>query len=118
MNPGLFDELRKIRNQVAHRTEQFDSSTLSARLTELGLSIPPGDLPKLIPLLLQAFDRYTGFNRVPPTVTHFLGKMLDGYRSKVICDPWAGIGELLAAVYEAIKPEKAYAFTQNESEFR
>jgi hypothetical protein len=116
MKPELFTELRKLRNEIAHGTAPLDPAALAERLSVLGLPIPPAELPKLIPTILQIFGGHGGIYYAPNLLAHVVARILDGRHTAVICDPWAGIGAMLATACAATHAAKALAFTQNESE--
>lgn len=60
------------------------------------------------------FDAATYY--VPNLLLPVVGKILEGRQANLICDPWAGVGALLAPAYEAIHPKEALAFSQGETE--
>ena len=116
MKPDLFNELRKLRNEIAHGMASADPVALANRLSALGLSIPAAELPKLIPAILKVFGDRSGIYYVPHLLVQVLSKILEGRSATAACDPWAGIGAVLAAAQEAVHATKALAFTQNEAE--
>jgi hypothetical protein len=117
MKPELFSELRKIRNEIAHGARPPEPAALAVRLSELGLSIPAAELPELIPTILKAFGGHAGYYQVPQLLLQVVEKILEGRSAGAVCDPWAGLGAVLATVRDAAHAAKAFAFTQNEAEF-
>ena len=112
MRPDIFPELRKLKSQVT------DEHILAKRLAEFGLAIPPSEIPKLTETLFLAFGRYAGSTHyIPPLLLQVFAKILEGQSVSLVCDPWAGFGELLANVGEFSRAPKALAFTQGEAEF-
>jgi len=116
MKPELFNELRKIRNEIAHGAAVLDPVALANRLSALELSIPAAELSEFIPTILKAFGGHAGVNYVPPLLVRVVKNILEGRSATVACDPWAGLGAIMATIFEATDPEKALAFTQNEAE--
>lgn len=116
MKPELFNELRKLRNEIAHGAGPFDAVAVADRLSALGLSIPAKDLPELIPTILKAFGAHAGVYYVPPLLVPVVAKILEGRSAAVTCDPWAGLGAVLAIAREATHATKALALTQNDAE--
>jgi hypothetical protein len=49
-------------------------------------------------------------------VRHVVEEILEGRSAAVICDPWAGIGQMLAIAYVATRAAKALALTRNQPE--
>jgi hypothetical protein len=116
MKPELFNELRKLRNEINHGAVSADPVALANRLSALGLSIPAEELPELIPTILKTFVGQAGVYYVPHLLVQVLAKILEGRSATVACDPWAGIGTVLATARDAVHATKALAFTQNEAE--
>lgn len=116
MKPELFTELRKIRNEIAHGARPPAPAALAARFSQLGLSISEAELPELIPTILKAFAGNARYYYVPQLLLQVMKKLLDGRSAGVVCDPWAGLGAILATVSDAAHAAKAFAFTQNEAE--
>jgi len=117
MKPELFKELRKILNEIAHGAKPPEPNALMSRLAELGLSIPAAAVPKLVPAILNAFAARAGLYEVPRPLLEVLGNLLQGRSANVVCDPWAGLGAVLAVVREVTQAPKAFAFTENEAQF-
>ena len=116
MKPELFNELRKLRNEIAHHALPLDSVELANRLSALGLTIPAAELPEFVATLLKAFGGQTGAYYVPHLLVQVLSKILEGRSATVACDPWAGIGTVLATARETVHATKLLAFTRNEAE--
>jgi hypothetical protein len=51
---------------------------------------------------------------VPQLIVQTITQILDGHLARIACDPWAGIGEVIASVQEATRAENAFAFAQDE----
>lgn len=116
MNQNLFNELRKFRNDVVHGVHSLDSADLAKRFSELGLSVPESDLPQFTSILLHVFSKDAGLYYVPKSILSLLSKLLDERSVEIICDPWAGIGSVLASVQETTQSTKAFALSQNDNE--
>jgi hypothetical protein len=117
MNPELLNELRKVRNEMAHGRAPVDSSALAERLNSLGISIPSDQLPELIPTILQTFGRHhSGYLHLPTVLSDLLTKLLEGRSARTLCDPWAGLGTMLAIAQRATPAARCIAFNTNASE--
>lgn len=107
---NIFDEMRSS-------GKGFEPTTFAARVSELGLSFSAAELPELTQSILKAFGGRGGEHYVPQLLTQVITKILKGCSADVVCDPWAGLGVMLATVREATHSTKAFAFTQNTAEF-
>ncbi len=117
MNPELLNELRKLRNEMAHGLAPVDPSALAERLGSLGISISSDQLPELIPTILQTFGgHHASHLHLPPVLSDALPKLLAGRSAQTLCDPWAGIGAMLAIAQRAVSASRCIAFNMNASE--
>ena len=116
MKPELFNELRKIRNEISHGATARDTSHLQRRLSELGVSIPATELPDLLPKFLKAFGEYPGMYQIPQQLLQVLSRLLQDYKADAVCDPWARFGAIIDTVREVTKAKRALAFTPSEEE--
>ena len=117
MIADLLNELRRLRNEIAHGRAPVDPTTLSERLASLGVSISPEQLPELIPILLQSFDgSRAGHLHIPAILSDVISRILGGRSAKTICDPWAGLGTVLAIAQNATSHTRLLAFNMNLSE--
>lgn len=105
---NIFDEMRG---------QEFDPTIFATRVSELGLSFSAAELAELTQSILKAFGGRGGEHFVPQLLTQVVTKILKGRSADVVCDPWAGLGAMLATVREATHSTKAFAFTQNTAEF-
>ena len=117
MTPELFNELRKLRNGMAHGRAPVDSSALAERLNSLGFSIPSDQLPELIPTILQSLGgHHSGHLHIPPILSDLITKLLEGRSARTLCDPWAGLGTMLAIAQRAMPASRCIAFNTSASE--
>jgi hypothetical protein len=117
MNPELFNELRKLRNEMAHGLAPMDPSAVAERLKSLRISIPSDQLPELIPTILQTFGgHHSGLLHLPPILSGILTKLLEGRSARTLCDPWAGLGTMLAIAQRSVPTSRCIAFNTNASE--
>lgn len=117
MNPELLNELRRLRNEMAHGVAPVDPAKLAERLKSLGISIPTEQLPELIPAILQAFGGHNvGHLQIPPVLSDVVAKLLEGRSTQSLCDPWAGLGTMLAIAQRTISSPRCIAFNRNVSE--
>lgn len=113
---NLLNQILKIRCEYAHGLRSFSPAELSKHLSEMGLSIPAGELPEFVTSLMQVLGRGAGGYYVPRSILQAFAKLLEGRTAKTVCDPWASIGSVLACVCEATHSTKALAFTKNVDE--
>ena len=102
---------------MAHGLAPVDSSALAERLNSLGISIPSDQLPELIPTILQTFGgHHVGHLHLPAVLSDLLTKLLKGRSARTLCDPWAGLGTMLAIAQHATPAARCIAFNTNASE--
>ena len=65
---------------------------------------------------LRGSVRDVGRLIVPQLITQTLAQILDGHAARSVCDPWAGIGRVMALVQAATQAKNAFAFTRDERE--
>lgn len=116
MRQELLDEIRKIRNEVTHRARPVDPTELAERLSEIGLPISASDVPEFTSQLPGVLGAHFGLYHVPKALLHVLAKLLEGRRSGIVCDPWAGLGSVLAIIRETTQATRAFALTQNDAD--
>lgn len=116
MNQVLLQELRKLRNEIAHGQRHSDAEALGKRLQALGISVPPEDLQWFVADLLRGFSDI-GEHFVPPVLLSVIRSLLEGRSADVACDPWAGFGVLAATVQEAVHARKTIACARNLAEY-
>lgn len=102
---------------MAHGLAPVDPAKLAERLKSLGISIPTEQLPDLIPTILQAFVGHNaGHLHIPPVLSDVVAKLLEGRSTQALCDPWAGLGTMLAIAQRATSSPRCIAFYLNASE--
>ena len=117
MNPEILTELRKLRNEMAHGLAPVEPAKLAERLNSLGILIPSDQLPELIPTILQTFGGpHGGHLHLPPVLSDVLPKLLAGRSAQTLCDPWAGIGAMLAIAMRSVTASTCIAFNVNAPE--
>jgi hypothetical protein len=112
MNQGLLQELKKLRNEIAHGQRHANADSLGKRLTELSISVPAEDLQWFAADLLRGLSNM-GEHFVPPALLSVIRLLLDSRAAAVSCDPWAGLGVLAATVREAVQARKTIACMPN-----
>jgi hypothetical protein len=118
VGPEIFVELRNLKLHIGDAQRGDDGDRFVALLNSRGVSIPRSEIPKLSETLFLAFGRYGGSTHlVPPLLLPILERFLAKHPARIVCDPWAGLGELLANAAVFARAAKALAFTQNEAEF-
>ncbi len=102
---------------MAHGLAPVDPTSLAKRLKSLGITIPPDQLEDLIPTILQTFGgRNAGHLHIPSVLSDVVAKLLEGRSAKNVCDPWAGLGTMLAIAQRATSSPRCIAFNLNASE--
>ena len=113
MNPELFSELRKLRNEITHGGPR----TFADGLKSLGISIPTERLPELLPTFLLSFGRHnSGHLYFPPVLSEAISKLLEGRSPQTLVDPWAGWGTMLEVARRATFPSRCLAFNPDAVE--
>jgi len=116
MNPNVQDELQKILNEMANSGVPNEPAALAKRLNAIGASIPADELPELIPTILHFFGRNAGHLYTPPVIRSFISSLLENRSANILCDPWAGLGEVLAIAQKVTGAKQCLAFGLNVSE--
>ena len=101
---------------MAHGLAPVEPSALAARLQSIGVSIPAEQLPDLIPTILQTFGHNAGHLHSPTILRDVILRLLEDRSANTICDPWAGLGTVLAVAQHATSAQKSNAFNMNASE--
>lgn len=102
---------------MAHGLASVDPAKFAERLKSLGISIPTEQLPDFIPAFLQALGgRNAGHLNIPPVLSDVVAKLLEGRSTRALCDPWAGLGTMLAIAQRAKSSPRCIAFNVNASE--
>ena len=97
-------------------TNWISPQVLAKRLAELHLSPSAGDVAE-VGSLIGRFLGDRGVFPVPQFLLPVFSALIGGRHDKTICDPWAGIGTILATAQEATKAGKAIAIVQDEGNF-
>ncbi len=116
MKPEILNELFKMQDEWRRGGHHPTLTDLAERLKEMGVVVAPSDLPALIPALLPGFGPESGRYNVPQVLLQSLSSILGGRSAHIVCDPWAGLGIIVASVQDATKAGKAFALTQNQGE--
>jgi hypothetical protein len=116
MSPELFNELRKLRNEVAHGMQNPDASELVKRLEKLGLTVSISDLPSFASSLVEMFGKSGGEFFIPQLVVQTIAALVEGRSARLAVDPWAGLGVVAATIGDVTKATKTLACTRNERE--
>jgi hypothetical protein len=118
MNTELLNELRKIASLVwMHSRTGMDPDAIAKRINSLGISIPSDQMTELIPAIRQNFlGLYSGHFNLPPVLSDILPRLLEGRSAGTLCDPWAGLGMMLAIAQRAVGASRCVAFNNNASQ--
>jgi len=114
MRPEVASELGKLGFDIPFGNE--DAPALAKRLSKLGPLISTAELPEVIPIVVKELGHRAGLLYVPHPLKQVVEKVLEGRSARIVCDPWAGIGEMLAIASVATHAAKALALTRNQPE--
>jgi hypothetical protein len=119
MRSELACELGKLDSEIPFAP--YDAAALAERLSTLGPLISTKELPEVYPSIVKqlghpAARHSAGLYYVPQLLRQVVEKILEGRSANVVCDPWAGIGEMLATASVATDATKLIALTTNQSE--
>lgn len=111
MNKELWQKLDKLRagQHAAH-------NELASFLVTENIQYATKDLATWQQFLATRFGRAGAGSYLPAWLVDAMCALAQRAAPKSICDPWAGLGFLVAGLREACLPERALAFTQNPAE--
>lgn len=116
MNAELLAEIRRYRNECTCGREPNNAELLD-HLEALGISIEPNQLPEFVAQVLRVMDGANSIRLSLPTfLIDFVSKLLAGRSARVLLDPWAGFGAMLAIGQRVLSPQRCVAFTTNAAE--
>jgi hypothetical protein len=116
MNQSVSSALFAIFDEFRSRKETLSPRMLARRISEQNLSVSATEVAEVGGLILR-FLSDRGFFPVPPLLLPIISALVQDRHDKIICDPWAGIGTMLATVQETTKAKTAIAIVQNEADF-
>ncbi|MBI5947510.1 MAG: hypothetical protein HY875_05190 [Chloroflexi bacterium] len=112
MNQFALQELRRLRNEIAHGRQHPDAESLKGRLQGLGVAVPPGDPQQVVVDLFRSLE-LGGEDSLPPALIDVVRQLLEGRSAKVACDPWAGLGALAELVKDVTHAQQSIACAQS-----
>jgi hypothetical protein len=110
----ILQKLRSFTGQPGNRSRGYESE-LQRKFADLRPNLSPSEIQVLRRNFLGRVTPDV-FQLVPGELLSLFQRLVEGVSPRVICDPWAGIGAVIAAVQEVHSNAKAYAFTRNVSE--
>jgi hypothetical protein len=119
MDQRISSALFAILNEFRSRREKLDSRSLAKRISEQNLSFSASDVAEVGGLIRRFFGDQGPFS-VPPLLLPVISALIQDGHDKTICDPWAGIGTILATAQETTDWSDAAALsgTDYQSSFR
>ena len=111
MNRDLWRSLDNLRGREFRSAEE-----LVSHLKREHVKVSAKDLPAVSQFLSPKTASRGGPNFVPEWLVAVFSELVKGVPAKVICDPWAGVGTVLASVRETTKAFKTLAFNQTADE--
>lgn len=116
MKQGASNALLAIFDEFRSRREQLTPLLLASRISDQNLNLSASDVAE-VGLLIVRFFGDRGVFPVPPLLLPIVSALVKDRHPKTICDPWAGIGTLLATVRETTEAPTAIAIVENEADF-
>lgn len=110
MEEAPSQELQAMRAEILKGGEVPDVRTVTAKLRERGIAVPLNSLRWVATNLLGGGRGGSGENFVPSILLEIIPRLLEGQRTELVCDPWAGIGVLAANVQGALQARRVIAF--------
>jgi hypothetical protein len=116
MNQTVSSTLLTIFNEFRSQKEKLEPGILAKRISVENLSLSASDVVE-VGALIRRFFGGGGVFPVPALLPPVISALIQDRHDKTICDPWAGIGTMLASVQEATKAKSAIAIVQNRADF-
>jgi hypothetical protein len=110
----LYQQLSQYRGETEYG--RFPPGEFVRRLGNLGLSVPPDIALTFWRTAMRLYSVFGGY-QVPAAILRVIPQLLQGHPVAAMCDPWAGLGELLETVRQISHPTTAYGFTRSQEEF-
>src|SRR5438552_14408072 len=111
MSKELWQKLDKIRG-----FEFRDPKELADLLQKEGIHFRSSELTQWGQILATRFGRHIGLFHVPEWLAGIFDSLAKGIGATTICDPWAGIGLLVAVVRDTTEAKRTLAFSRNDAE--
>ena len=112
MSGKLWDMLNKLHSSGLSTPEEFAEFFEKEKIR-----FAPKELASWGPFFASRYGRRAGMFPVPEWLAEVFGVLAAQSSAKKICDPWAGIGFLVAILREASKATTAFAFTPHNAEY-
>jgi len=114
-NPDVFSEIRKLGYEAARKPPSSWNNLLSPDLRTRFSESGKGSL-KQNTEFLEALRRTLGTHQVPSLLKQVVELILESRSATTVCDPSAGLGELLSTVVSTTNPRTVFAFTRADTE--
>lgn len=119
MRSELKNELENLDSEIPFTP--YDAAALAKRLSSLGPLISTKELPEVYPSIVKKLGRSgaphsANMYYIPQLLRHVVEKLLEGHSANVVCDPWAGIGEMLATASVVTHATTQVALTTSQSQ--
>lgn len=117
MKEELFEaKLSQYLTIVQRKGGQLNLAGLTDHLLKEKVVISPEDVLNAGSKVAKIFRRHAGYLYTPSVLREVIAQLLIGRSATTICDPWAGLGTILAAAQEMVSASKCIAFNLNASE--
>src|SRR5437868_10804082 len=111
MSKQFWDTLNKLRSSPLSKPEEIAEFFEKERIC-----FEPQDLATWGQFFAR-YGRAGGMFQVPEWLAEVFKALAKEVSAERICDPWAGIGFIIAVLRDACKATAAYAFAQNHAEY-
>jgi hypothetical protein len=112
MNDKLWKTFDKLRG-----SELRGPDNLAEFFRKEGVTFSTEDLATWGKFLAARFGPAGGMHYIPEWLAGAFVALARDVSPKTICDPWAGIGFLIAVLHEGCQPREAAALTQNRGDY-
>jgi hypothetical protein len=111
-----FDEFIAILGELKASSEGITPFTLAKRMLEKGFS-PSAAFVGTIMNVVPVVRGWSEIPFMPVTLPPVISEILKERQAALVCDPWAGIGAVLATAVAATNASRSFAFVHREDEF-
>ena len=114
-NTRELDEFIAILGELKTSSEGTTPFTLAKRISEKGFSPSPSFVSTIMNMI-PVLRGWNGIPFMPVFLPPVISELLKERQAALVCDPWAGIGALLATAVAATNASRSLAFVQRADE--
>src|SRR5438132_5337402 len=105
-------ELLNLVRDFYTKASLADPIELARALQSSGIHASPSEIAALVAMTV----RHAGANYVPTVILKVITQILTNKKSQIVCDPWAGLGAIIAEIEGTLSPGQTLAFTPNHQD--